>query len=1394
MNRFLVFFLVVCSLAQPPAPPAKIRIRLADNSVVSTRTLEFASGPYTVVSPSCSGGVCTVSVANTNSPDPGTVDYSGANKTILAKRGGSLPSSCMTGEWFFLTSAAPGNNLHICVPDNTWQMISTAETAIPWTALSGSPLDNANLADLLAQKANQSHIHAASDITSGVLPAARLGSGTASGQTFLRGDGQWAQVAWNLVTGVPSQFPPEPHVHELNQVANLNAVLNSKADAVHAHAASDIASGVLAPERLASGTPSTSSFLKGDGTWSFVDWTLIQNRPAEFPPQVHSHSLSELSQSGAAPGQVPQWNGSAWAPASISAGGSVTSVFGRTGAVTAQPGDYAAAQITLTPSGSVSSTSVQAAIEELDAEKAAAGHTHAAADLTSGVLDPARLGSGPASAGSFLRGDQTWTQIAWADIAGKPSVFAPEAHTHAAADLQQSGAAAGQVLKWTGTVWAPAPDDTGGSPSWGAITGILSNQTDLQAALNAKANLVHTHDAGDLASGTVSTARLGSGIASVSTFLRGDQSWASVLWTDIANKPGVFPPDAHAHALADLQQSGAETGQVPRWTGSSWAPASVPASVFGRTGAVTAQAGDYTASQIVNTPAGGIAAVTVQEAINELDAEKAPVSHTHALSSLEQSGASAGQVAIWTGTQWAPGSVQTDPPPVASVFGRTGAVTAASGDYSANQVLFAPVGGITETNVQAALAQLDSQKAAASHTHDWSDLSGLIPSSKLASGTPQPGQFLASNQIWTAVSWTQLQDVPSAFPPAEHTHPVSQLQQSGASAGQVLVWSGSSWTPAAFPSAPVTSVFGRTGVVVASDNDYQASQIGFSPAGNLSAVNVQAALEELDSEKSPVAHTHAADAVVSGLLNPARLGTGTAGNAVYLRGDQTWAPVSWSSLDGIPSAFPPEAHTHPSSAVIHNAVTLDVYLQGLQAAVDAKAPLAHMHSASDLTASGASAGQILKWNGSAWMPSQDQIGPVPSWGSITGTLSAQTDLQAALDTKANLSHFHDAADLVSGRIDAARMGSGTASPGTFLRGDLSWTAIDWSNIANKPSTFPASAHNHPISDLMQSGAAPGQVIKWNGSQWVPESVSYTDLENVPNFFPPAPHNHLLTDLNPGGALTNQYLRFDGTYWVPSTISIEHVQSLANTLQLKANLSHTHDVADITNSGAMVEQVLRWNGDEWVPTWTWIGDQIIHVLPYNTVKVGIGTNDPIEKFDVVSDGPAVTGLFRTGSDANARASVITQVQNASNPITAGPAFVGRNLWGTPTNIAYLSGNAPIVALEGQAYTANSVLSVVGGLSFTAQQTWVSGNTPTQMSIRLVPRNSSSVTSRIRFEGDGAMVLSTASTPAAPAVSSEAKIYVKSNRLIIQYNDAGTVRYKSLLLTGTGTTWAHTTTEP
>ena len=55
------------------------------------------------------------------------------------------------------------------------------------------------------------------------------------------------------------------------------------------------------------------------------------------------------------------------------------------------------------------------------------------------------------------------------------------------------------------------------------------------------------------------------------------------------------------------------------WTPEAGGGGGAVSSVFARTGAVVAVAGDYTASEITNVPAGNITSVTVQAALNELD-------------------------------------------------------------------------------------------------------------------------------------------------------------------------------------------------------------------------------------------------------------------------------------------------------------------------------------------------------------------------------------------------------------------------------------------------------------------------------------------------------------------------------------------------------------------------------------------------------------------------------------------------------------------------------------------------------------------------------------------------------------------------------------------------------
>lgn len=109
-------------------------------------------------------------------------------------------------------------------------------------------------------------------------------------------------------------------------------------------------------------------------------------------------------------------------------------------------------------------------------------------------------------------------------------------------------------------------------------------------------------------------------------------------------------------------------------------------SVFGRSGAVTAQSGDYDASEITNTPAGSIAATDVQAAINELDGDvqAAQGDATQALSDAADALAAA---------QAAQQDIDDH-------------IADTSGAHAASAISVVPAGNLASTDVQSALEEL----------------------------------------------------------------------------------------------------------------------------------------------------------------------------------------------------------------------------------------------------------------------------------------------------------------------------------------------------------------------------------------------------------------------------------------------------------------------------------------------------------------------------------------------------------------------------------------------------------------------------------------------------------------------------------------------------------------
>lgn len=106
-------------------------------------------------------------------------------------------------------------------------------------------------------------------------------------------------------------------------------------------------------------------------------------------------------------------------------------------------------------------------------------------------------------------------------------------------------------------------------------------------------------------------------------------------WNAATNSPALSNPASSENkgdyyiCISDGTQLGLDFS-VGDWVisdGTSWTKVDntdAVMTVFGRKGTVVANSGDYTASQITNTPAGNITATTAQAALNQLDSIKEP--------------------------------------------------------------------------------------------------------------------------------------------------------------------------------------------------------------------------------------------------------------------------------------------------------------------------------------------------------------------------------------------------------------------------------------------------------------------------------------------------------------------------------------------------------------------------------------------------------------------------------------------------------------------------------------------------------------------------------------------------------------------------------------------------
>lgn len=260
-----------------------------------------------------------------------------------------------------------------------------------------------------------------------------------------------------------------------------------------------------------------------------------------------------------------------------------------------------------------------------------------------------------------------------------------------------------------------------------------------------------------------------------------------------------------------------------------------------RVGAVVPEAGDYTAAQVTydNTNT-GYTATDVQAAIDEADAKIEAVSQTVPVTYVEtfngRSGAvtpdngdySATQVTYdntvsgltATDTQAAIDELAAAPGGVTSFNNRTGAVVPAASDYDAAQVDFDDTIAQTgSSNVQGALEYVATRGASAQYTTYDNTQSGLTATNVQAAIDEVANDVLSSGVA-------SFNGRTGAVNPAAGDYDGSQVDYDNTVSGLTATNVQSAIDEIAGQSSGVSSFNGRTGAVVPTSGDYDLTELG----------------------------------------------------------------------------------------------------------------------------------------------------------------------------------------------------------------------------------------------------------------------------------------------------------------------------------------------------------------------------------------------------------------------------------------------------------------------------------------------------------------------------------------------------------------------------------------
>ena len=283
---------------------------------------------------------------------------------------------------------------------------------------------------------------------------------------------------------------------------------------------------------------------------------------------------------------------------------------------------------------------------------------------------------------------------------------------------------------------------------------------------------------------------------------------ANTLWLDSTNANKL------KQGATNIIQAGDPISDLANDLGFITAADAPVQTVFGRNGDVVATAGDYTTDEVTEGTNLYYTDARVNTVISNTDIES--------LNDVVITSIADGEVLIYNSasSQWENGAIPSAP--ITSVFGRTGAVTAQTGDYTTSQVN-------EGTNLYYTQARFDTAFSAKT-TDDLTEGATNLYFTNARASSAAPVQSVNGATGTVVLTTTEVSEGTNLYYTDARVNTVisatdigdlNDISITSVANGEVLIFNSTSgnWENGPIPSAPVTSVNTQTGAVVLDTDD-----------------------------------------------------------------------------------------------------------------------------------------------------------------------------------------------------------------------------------------------------------------------------------------------------------------------------------------------------------------------------------------------------------------------------------------------------------------------------------------------------------------------------------------------------------------------------------------------